>query len=287
MRLVGMLSIWLGFWGVLGGASMGCTAVSTTAPPKTAHITILAASSLTDAFTEMGQAFAQAQGNDVDISFNFAGSSSLAVQLREGAVADVFASANETQMQTAVSSNRIQAESIQIFATNQLALIVPIGNPASITSLADLANPGVQLVLAAPGVPARDYSDLVLQTLDAETQAKIYANLVSEGQNVRQVVAQVALGEADAGIVYRSDAAASVADSVVILPFSEAQSVLAQYPIALVADAPQPALADQFVTFVLSAESQTIWQNGALAQPLPNNDLCFDRLVPPFRRLSG
>lgn len=258
MRLVGMLSIWLGFWGVLGGASMGCTAVSTTAPPKTAHITILAASSLTDAFTEMGQAFAQAQGNDVDISFNFAGSSSLAVQLREGAVADVFASANETQMQTAVSSNRIQAESIQIFATNQLALIVPIGNPASITSLADLANPGVQLVLAAPGVPARDYSDLVLQTLDAETQAKIYANLVSEGQNVRQVVAQVALGEADAGIVYRSDAAASVADSVVILPFSEAQSVLAQYPIALVADAPQPALADQFVTFVLSAEGQTI-----------------------------
>ena len=255
MKLAGR---WLVLFLWLCGGLLGCTAVSTEPSQELPHITILAAASLTDAFTEVGQAFAKTYGNGVDLSFSFAGSSKLAVQLQEGTVADVFASANETQMMTAVSANRIQPDSIQTFATNQLALIVPTGNPANITSLADLARPEVQLILAAPGVPVRDYSDLVLQTLDADTQSQIYANLVSEGQNVRQIVAQVALGEADAGMVYRTDVASDLAENVALIPFPEAQNVVALYPIALVTDAPQPALAQQFIDFTLSAEGQAI-----------------------------
>ena len=231
----------------------GCTAVS----PENKTLTIFAASSLMDAFTELGQAFADEHGA-VNISFNFAGSSQLVVQLQEGAVVDIFASANEIQMDTAVSANRMQPDSVQPFVSNQLSLIVPADNPAGITKLADLAQPDVRLILAVPGVPVRAYSDAVIQMMDVGLQEQLYANLVSEGQNVRQVVAQIALGEADAGIVYSSDITPSVADSVRQIPLPEAQNVVAIYPIAVVTDAPQPALAQQFIEFALSAEGQAI-----------------------------
>lgn len=247
-------------------AVAGCTAVSKTTANDEITLTVFAAASLTDAFRELGQAFA-AENNSAQVVFNFAGSSQLAVQLREGAVADVFASANEVQMMTAVSAKRIQANTVQPFATNQLNLIVPIDNPANITSLADVANPGVQLVLAVPGVPVRDYTDAMLQTLPPDFQARFYANLVSEGQNARQVVAQIALGEADAAIVYRSDVTPSVAESVQQIPLPEAQSVLAIYPLAIVAEAPQPELAQQFIDFILSAKGQAILSKWGFGPP--------------------
>ena len=146
---------------------MGCTAVSAQPSQENEKLTIFAASSLMDAFMELGQAFAE-EHEAVDISFNFAGSSQLAAQLREGAVADIFASANEVQMETAVSANRMQPDTVQPFVSNQLSLIVPADNPAGITELADLAQPGVQLILAVPGVPVRAYSDAVVQTMDAD-----------------------------------------------------------------------------------------------------------------------
>jgi molybdate transport system substrate-binding protein len=249
LALVGLAWVWL--------VSAGCTAVSQTSTNDETTLTIFAAASLIDAFSELGQAF-EAENDSAQVVFNFAGSSHLAVQLREGAVADIFASANEMQMMTAVSANRIQANTVQPFATNQLSLIVPADNPANIASLADVANPGVRLILAAPGVPVRDYTDALLQTLPPDFQAKVYANLVSEAQNVRQVVAQIALGEADAGIVYHSDVTPSVAESVLQIPLPEAQSVQAIYPIAIVAEAPQPELAQRFIDFALSAQGQAI-----------------------------
>ena len=255
MKLAGR---WLVLFLWLCGGLLGCTAVSTEPSQELPHITILAAASLTDAFTEVGQAFAKTHGNGVDLSFSFAGSSKLAVQLQEGTVADVFASANETQMMTAVSANRIQADTIQIFATNQLTIIVPTDNPANIATLADLANPDVELLLALPGVPVRDYTDALVQTMAADFQTRFYANLVSEGQNVRQVVAQIALGEADAGIVYSSDVTPGLADSLEQIPLPEGQNVVAFYPIGRVTDAPQPEVAQQFIDFVLSAEGQAI-----------------------------
>ncbi len=250
--------VWTGLCILLCGWLLGCTAVSTEPTEPHPKLTILAAASLTEAFTEMGQAFAEAQGNDVDLAFSFAGSSRLAAQLQEGAVADIFASANETQMETAVSANRIQSDTIQTFATNQLTLIVPADNPANITGLADLANPNVRLLLATPGVPVRDYTDALIQTLDADFQARFYANLVSEGQNVRQVVAQIGLGEADAGIVYRSDVMSDRAQTLQQIPLPDAQNIVAHYPIGLATDAPQPELAQQFIAFVLSPEGQEI-----------------------------
>jgi molybdate transport system substrate-binding protein len=251
------------FWLV---AAAGCTAVSPPPANDEATLTVFAAASLTDAFSELGQAF-EAKNDSTQVVFNFAGSSQLAVQLREGAVADIFASANETQMATAVSANRIQANTVQPFATNHLSLIVPADNPANIASLADVANPGVRLILAASGVPVRDYTDAMLQALPPDFQASVYANLVSEGQNVRQVVAQITLGEADAGIVYRSDVTPSVAASVQQIPLPEAQSVQANYPLAIVAEAPQPALAQQFIDFALSAEGQAILSKWGFGPP--------------------
>ena len=255
---------------VLGWLLMaaGCTAVSASNPQnENNRLIIFAAASLTDAFSELGQAFEARQG--VAVVFNFAGSSQLAAQLSEGAIADIFASANEVQMATAVSYNRILTNTIQPFATNQLSLIVPADNPAAIATLTDLAQPGVQLILAAPGVPVRVYSDAILHTLDASVQAQIYANLVSEEENVRQVVAKIALGEADAGIVYRSDITPGMADSVQHFSLVEAQQIVALYPIAIVSDAPQPQTAQQFIDFALSAEGQAILASWGFGPP-PN-----------------
>lgn len=258
LALAGLAWVWL--------VVAGCTAVSQSPANNETTLTIFAASSLTDAFSELGQAF-EVENDSTQVVFNFAGSSQLAVQLREGAVADIFASANEMQMLTAVSANRIQANTVLPFASNQLSLIVPADNPANITNLADVANPGVQLILAVPGVPVRDYTDAMLQALPPDFQARFYANLVSEGQNVRQVVAQIALGEADAGIVYGSDITPGVAESVQQIPLPEAQSVLAIYPIAIVAEAPQPELAQQFIDFTLSAEGQAILSKWGFGPP--------------------
>jgi len=225
-------------------------------------LVVFAAASLTDAMNEMADAFESAQPQ-VTVVRNFAGSSQLATQLTEGARADLFASANETQMQAAVDAGRI-AGAPQIFATNRLVVLVPSDNPAGIETLADLGNADVQLVLAAPGVPIRAYSDQMIAALAADPAYgaafadAVYANLVSEEANVRQVAAKVVLGEADVGVVYTSDVTPDIADEVQQIEVPDAHNLVATYPIAVVADAPQPKLAEEFVAFVLSEAGQAI-----------------------------
>lgn len=227
------------------------------APAQQGEVVVFAASSLTDAFNEIATEFA-ADHPGVTVLPNFASSSDLATQLAEGAPADVFASANNTQMTVAADAGRIATEPVT-FLTNRLAIIVPADNPAGIESPADLANQGVSLILAAPGVPVRDYSDQSIALLgDADYQAAVYANLVSEEPNVRQVASKIALGEADAGIVYTSDVTPDIADQVLIIEIPVEQNVLASYPIAVVEGAPSGSLAQQFVDFVLGAEGQAI-----------------------------
>jgi len=141
-------------------------------------------------------------------------------------------------------------------------LAVPGDNPAQIESLADLARPGLLLVLGAPDVPVRTYTDEVLEALAIDPafgedyREAVLANLVSEEANVRQVVAKIALGEADAGIVYGSDITPDLADRVLALPISDGVNPTIKYPIVMINDTARPELAMAFIDFVLSQAGQ-------------------------------
>ncbi len=228
----------------------------------TQTLTVFAAASLTDAFEDIATVF-EAANPGVDILFSFGGSSTLATQLVEGAPADVFASANNAQMTVARDAERI-AGTPRTFVKNRLVLIVPSDNPAGVTTLRDLANDGVQLVIAAPAVPVRTYTDTMLQRLAADPaygeaySAAVMANVVSEEDNVRQVAAKVALGEADAGIVYISDVTPDISDQVIAIAIPDYLNTIATYPIAVTNDAANPELAQAFVDYVLSDAGQDI-----------------------------
>lgn len=238
-----------------------------------AELVVFAAASLTDAFDEIAAGF-EAAHPGVTVVTNYGGSSGLVTQLLEGGAADVFASANAAQMQKLVDAGLV-GESPQDFVSNRLVVIVPAANPAGITSLAGLAAPGVKLVLALPGVPVRDYTDQMVQALAADPAygaayaGGFYANLVSEEENVRQVAAKVALGEADAGVVYASDVTPDIGGRVLQLPVADAWNVIANYPIARLAGAPQPALAQEFVDTVLGAEGQSILRRWGFGPAAP------------------
>lgn len=225
-------------------------------------LTIFAASSLSDAFTELGQLF-EAQHPGVTVQFNFASSSDLATQLVEGAPGDVFASANKKQMDNAAAAARISGEPHN-FLTNSLVIIVPADNPAGITSLADLANEGLKLVTALPDVPIRGFTEEMLDKASAdpaygtEFKATVLSHVVSEEANVRQLAAKVSLGEADAGVVYKSDVTPDIADQVQVIEIPDALNVVAVYPIGLVSDSDYPEMAQAFVDLVLSAEGQAV-----------------------------
>lgn len=230
---------------------------STAQAPQT--ITVFAAASLTDAFTEIKAQF-EAANPGVTVVYNFGGSSTLAAQLSEGAPADVFASANTQQMQAAQAAGRIAGEAV-IFVRNRLVLVVPADNPANITTLSDLAQPGVNLVLAAPEVPVRQYTDNMLNLLAEDPafgpgyRSAVMDNIVSEESNVRQVLLKVLLGEADAGIVYTSDVTPDAVEQVIQITIPDAVNTLAAYPIAIT-DSANAEPAQAFIDFVLSAEGQ-------------------------------
>ena len=194
------------------------------------------------------------------MTFNFGSSSTVATQLIEGASADVFASADQAQLQRVADAGLI-AFPPEPFASNRLTVILPADNPGEIASAQDLSKLGISLVLAAPGVPVREYTDQALANLGAaEWQAAVYRNLVSEEENVRIVVTKVALGEADAGIVYTSDVTPEVASQLIQLAIPNEDNVVAVYPIAVMDAAPNADLAEEFVAFVLSARGQAILQ---------------------------
>lgn len=226
------------------------------------ELAVFAAASLTDAFDEISREF-EAQHPGVMVIANYGGSSQLATQIREGAQADVYASANEAQMQAIAEAGHLDGDPA-LFVTNRLVLIVPADNPAGITTLADLAQPGVRLVVAVPGVPVRGYTDQVIAALAADPNygaayaGSVIANIASEEDNVRQIVAKVALGEADAGIVYASDVTPDVREDVKQIDIPAEVNVTAAYPIAVVAGSDHPDLAQAFIAFVLSDDGQAI-----------------------------
>lgn len=224
-------------------------------------LTVFAAASLTDAFGEI-QTRLEDANPELAIDYNFGGSQQLATQLSQGANADVFASANEAQMTTARDEGQIDGESV-IFARNRLAIIVPTDNPAGIDAPGDLATDDIKLVVANPDVPVGGYTLDVLDsmsgdpTVGSDFRSRVEANIVSEEENVRQVVTKVRLGEADAGIVYASDVTEDARNDITLIEIPDALNIIAEYPIAPVAGG-NGELAQAFIDFLLSADGQAI-----------------------------
>ena len=238
--------------------------------PATGNITVFAASSLTDAFTVAAKRFRELHPNAA-VTFNFAASSALAVQINEGAPADVFASADGVQMKTVADKGNVAGA--RIFATNTPVVVVPrAGSPVG--SFDDLAKAGVRLVLAGPEVPIGRYSREILAKAGAakgegsEFERRVLANLRSNETNVRAVLTKVALGEADAGIVYATDVGAAAQD-VRAIHVPAAYNVVAEYPIALTVRANNRLTAEAWVTFLLSAEGQAILAKFGFARVAP------------------
>ena len=186
---------------------------------------------------------------ELHATFNYAGSQTLASQIAQGAQADVFASADTARMKTLQDAGLL-AGPPRLFAHNRLEIAVERGNPKGIHSLADLARPGLVIVLADPSVPAGKYAQQAL------AKAGVNVKPASLELEVTAVLTKVALGEADAGIVYVSDIVTSGNVDGIAIP--DAQNVIADYPIARLDAAQNKSGADAFITYVLSSQGQAI-----------------------------
>jgi molybdate transport system substrate-binding protein len=221
-------------------------------------VTVLAAASLTEAFEQVAGAY-EAANPGADIVFSFAGSQQLAGQVLDGAPADVFASANPEQMARVVDAD-LAAGLPSHFSSNLLAIAVEPGNPKDIRELADLARDDVVVVLAAAEVPAGAY------TREALARTRVTVDPASLEDDVRGVLSKVALGEADAGVVYATDIAGSEG-SVEAVELPAGINVAAQYVIVALRDAPNAAGAAAFVAFVMSDAGQAILRAHGFAEP--------------------
>ena len=222
-------------------------------------LTVLAASSLTNAFEELATTF-QEQNPDTEVRTSFGGSSELLAQIEQGAPADVFASADEDKMDTALQEDLVNEP--QTFAGNRPIIIVPIDNPARIHGLQDLANPDAKLVLAQDGVPIAEYAKRILTNADSEyggnLEQQALNNVVSREANVRASANRVALGEADATFVYITDVTPEFEDQVEVIEIPQDLNVVATYPIATLKEANNLELARRWVDLVLSDEGQRL-----------------------------
>ena len=245
----------------MGAMAQGSSPLSTPLPPG--QLNVFAAASLKDAFTQIGKDFEKANPG-TKVTFNFAGSQTLAEQIGYGAPADVFASANTKLMDAVVKTGRVVSGTQSVFARNRLVVIVPKSNPARIRKLLDLSRRGLKLVLAAKAVPVGSYSLDFLNKASAKPEfgaafsKAVLANVVSYEEDVRAVFSKVSLGEADAGIVYSSDVVADKAASVSRIDIPDALNTLATYPIAALSDGKNPHLAQAFARYVSSMAGQKV-----------------------------
>ncbi|MGH2492970.1 MAG: molybdate ABC transporter substrate-binding protein [Candidatus Limnocylindria bacterium] len=219
---------------------------------------MFAGSSLTDALKKAGDQL-KVKNPGTDHAFNFSSSSTLATQIINGAPVDVFASADEANMQKIVDA-KLNDGTPQFFVGNRLQIAVAAGNPKQIAGLADLAKPGLIVVLAVPTVPAGRYA------LEALQKAGVTVKPASQEVDVRAVLNKVALGEADAGIVYVTDVK-SAAARVAGVDIPEQHQVIARYPITVMKESKNPRLARAFVDYLLSDDGQRLFEEFGFSRP--------------------
>jgi len=251
--------------GASDDAAPGAQQAGTAAPGLSGTLTVFAAASLTDVFEDLGERLEQ-QNPELDVQFNFAGSSTLAAQLEQGAPADVFASADEAQM-TRVADAGVVGEA-ELFASNRLVLAFPVANPAGIQQpggagipdLAELLVGDLTLAVCAPEVPCGAAAAEVLDRAGRSDVPDTYED------DVRAVLTKVRLGEVDAGLVYRTDVL-TAGDDVVGLAFAEAEAARNRYPVAALDDAPNPDAGRAFVELLLSEEGQQVLADAGFFAP--------------------
>ena len=240
-----------------GSSSTGSSAATSSAPqPRT--LTVLAASSLTGTFAAIGKQF-EADNPGVTVKFSYGGSSDLAQQIVNGSPADVFAAASNATMKT-VSGAGLTASDPKLFATNVLEIATVPGNPKGITNFASLANPALKVVVCAPQVPCGSVATQV------EKATGVTLKPVSEEPDVKSVLSKVTTGNADAGLVYVTDVK-SAGTKVQGVTFPEAQKAVTDYPIAVLKNAPQAALAAAFEAAVLGESGQKTLQAAGFGAP--------------------
>lgn len=248
---------------MLLATTAGCDGRSATDPASatggvSGALTVLAAASLTESFTQLGREF-EAAHPQTRVTFSFAGSSALAAQINQGAPADVFASANPATMQTVTEAGNGDDEPVT-FARNQLVIAVPEGNPGQVRGLADLTRPGVTVAFCAPQVPCGAAAQAVT------TAAGVRLTPVTFEQDVRAALAKVRLGEVDAALVYRTDIPAASAE-VDGVEFAESAGAVNDCRIVVLRDAPHPAAAQAFVAYVLAAPGRSVLAEAGFRLP--------------------
>ncbi|MGO1883861.1 MAG: molybdate ABC transporter substrate-binding protein [Citricoccus sp.] len=254
----------LAFTAVTALALTGCGGGDPAGPAaEGSTLTVFAAASLGEAFEELADGF-EAEHPGVEVEFNVAGSSALAEQITAGAPADVFAAANQATMDTAVEAGEVSGEPAA-FATNVLTLVTPPGNPAGLSSLQDAAADGVKLVVCAPQVPCGD------ATVTVAEEAGVELSPSSEESQVTDVLGKVTSGEADAGLVYVTDAIGA-GDAVETIELAPAESAVNRYPISVLRAAGengsgQPELARSFVDYVGSEDGQSLLEGHGFGRP--------------------
>lgn len=222
----------------------------------TTTLTVAAAASLTDSFEELKKSF-EAEHEDVEVELQFAGSSDLATQIENGADIDVFASADEDNMDKV--SDTVDGTP-KVFATNTLTIVTEPGNPQKITGLEDLEQKDLQVVVCAPQVPCRAAAE------ELTRQQKVTLDPASEESKVTDVLTKVSSGEADAGLVYVTDATSAGGD-VETVQTEGADEVVNDYPIAALADSSSAEEADAWIKHVTGAEGQKVLEDKGFGAP--------------------
>jgi molybdate transport system substrate-binding protein len=228
------------------------------APAETQTLTVFAAASLKMTFTTLGQQFETTHAG-TKVAFSFGGSSDLVTQLQQGAPGDVFASADTKNMDKATGDDLVKGDPVN-FASNTLEIAVPPDNPATIASFADLAKPGVKVVVCAPQVPCGS------ATVKVEEATGVTLKPVSEENSVTDVVNKVISGEADAGLVYKTDVKSAGA-KVLGVPFPESSEAVNIYPIAVLTGSKDANLSQEFVDLVTGSEGQQVLADAGFGKP--------------------